>query len=225
MRKKLKTDWHVLGILAFIIVFWAVVIFLVSCAPAKVVEQHHHHYYVADTLAMQNQVDAHLHNNTAMIDSMVNQVFSQYTSEWSSNENEKETVTETITTTVDSLGRQIRTEQRITERNLSRQQQQTEERLTQEFEQRLQRELSTMDSTWQSRMEKIQAHWEQNDSTSSTQQPVGDQRPWYKRWWSRIEHYLLLAAVVVIAWLTRAIWWPILRNTFKYIAKITRIKK
>lgn len=211
---KRKINWNAIY---FMVIYPAIVLALlvtcIACTSPKIIEQHYHHYYQADTLATQAQADGHHSVSTAMIDSLTRSLFDKYRAEWSSQENEKEVTTETITTTIDSLGRQIRTEQRVTQRNLSRLQQQTEQRLTQEFESRLQQALSEKDSLWQLRFEQMQAHWQQSDSTSNIVTPVAqDSRPWYKRWWDRLKDFLLIAAIIYILIFTRHLWLPLLKR-------------
>ena len=182
---------------------------LFSCTTPKAIENHHHHYEQADTLAIQAQIDAHLKSWHAQIDSSWRQRMEEYSASMTSNEDQKEHITETITTYIDSLGREVRQEQRTTDRSLSKIQQQTEQRLTREFEIRLQQALSQQDSIWQSRYNEVKAHWEQEDSVSNTQIPVAvneDNRPWYKRWASAIAYILVGAALFAVIYFSRK-WW------------------
>ena len=182
---------------------------LFSCTTPKVIENHHHHYEQADTLAIQAQIDAHLKSWHAQMDSSWRQRMEEYSASMTSNEDQKEHITETITTYIDSLGREVRQEQRTTDRSLSKIQQQTEQRLTREFETRLQQALSQQDSIWQSKYNEVKAHWEQEDSVSNTQTPVAvneDNRPWYKRWASAIAYILVGAALFAVIYFTRK-WW------------------
>lgn len=194
----------------------ALIAFLASCAPTeKVVYEHIHHYQQADSMATEATHDTHVSNTTALMDSIARHVFNEYRASWFSHEDEKEVTTETITTTVDSLGRQIRTEQRTTERNLSRMQQQTEQRLTQEFEQRLQTAIEHHDSLWQQRLTQVQAHWEQQLDRENTTATKTEHQPWYTRWWQTLKGYLLCAAVVLLLIATRRIWWPLCIGLFR----------
>jgi hypothetical protein len=114
---------------------------------------------------------------------------------------------------VDSLGREVRQEQRTTERDMTRQQQQREERLVQEWESRLQRALDERDSAWQEKLEAIAVHQEQKDSTSSVVTPVPeDNRPWYRRWWDNMQWLALGGAVVLLLLLTRGMWQRVLKK-------------
>lgn len=124
-------------------------------------------------------------------------------------------MTETITTYVDSLGREVRQEQRTTERSLSRMQQQTEQRLTREFEMRLSTALDSVNDIWQQRFNAVKGHWEQTDSIHVKETPVADALPWYKRWWQTLKDYLLMAGIVALLVMTRRIWWPWCKKLFR----------
>lgn len=190
---------------------------LFGCKTPKIIENHHHHYEQSDTLAIQAQVDAHLKSWHAQMDSSWRQRMEEYSASIVSNEDQKERITETITTYIDSLGREVRQEQRTTDRSLSKIQQQTEQRLTREFEIRLQQALSQQDSIWQSRYNEVKAHWEQEDSVSNTETPVAvneDNRPWYKRWASAIAYILVGAALFAVIYFTRKWWMKLLGLPF-----------
>ena len=191
---------------------------LSGCATPKVVERHHHHYEEADTLAVQAQVDKHLNSWHAQMDSSWRQRMEEYSASLFSNEDQKEKVTETITTFVDSLGREVRQEQRTTDRSLSRMQQQTEQRLSREFEARLSVVVDSVNDIWQQRFEQYQTHFEQTDSTNSHVQSGSaafGELPWYKRWWQTLKDYLLLAGIVLLIIATRRIWWPWCKKLFR----------
>lgn len=215
--KKIKINWESISIWTYLISFWSVVIILAGlvltgCTTPKIVEQHHHHYEQADTLAIQAMVDKHLNSWHAQMDSSWRQRMEEYSASVTSNEDQKEKVTETITTWTDSLGREMRQEQRTTERSLSRMQQQTEQRLSREFEMRLSTALDSVNDIWQQRFNALQTHFEQTDTTSTSVQSGGilaaDILPWYKRWWQSLKDHLLIAAVIVVLLITRNVWLP-----------------
>ena len=183
------------------------IVMLVGCTTPKIIEQHHHHTSSVDTMAVQAMVDNRVSYWHESMDSAFRQSMQQYTSKWSNHEDEKEVTTEIVTSWVDSLGRQMRQEQRTTERIISREQQQREERLTQEFETRLQTAIAQHDSAWQSKFNALQVHWEQSDSTSVKEMPVpADSRPWYQRWWENLRFVLLGIGIAVLLYLTRNLW-------------------
>jgi hypothetical protein len=221
--KKIKINWESIGIWTYLISFWSVVIILAGlvltgCTTPKIVEQHHHHYEQADTLAVQARIDRAMNSWHAQMDSSWRQRMAEYSTSWFSHEDQKEKVTETITTFVDSLGREVRQEQRTTERSLSRMQQQTEQRLSHEFEMRLSTALDSVNDIWQQRFERYQTHWEQADSTDSHVQSGSaafGELPWYKRWWQTLKDYLLIAGIVLLIIATRRIWWRWCKKLFR----------
>ena len=191
---------------------------LVCCTTPKIVERHHHHYEQADTLAVQAQIDRRLSSWHEQMDSSWRQSWQEYSASLFSNEDQKEKVTETITTWTDSLGREMRQEQRTTERSLSRMQQQTEQRLSREFEQRMSVVVDSVNDIWQQRFDRYQTHWEQADSTDSHLQSGSaafGELPWYKRWWQTLKDYLLMAGIALLIIATRRIWWRWCKKLFR----------
>lgn len=199
-------------VLVIALVVCAVVSLFTGCTTPKVVENHHHHYEQADTLAVQAQIDRRLSSWHAQMDSSWTQRWQEYTASMVSNEDQKEHITETITTYIDSLGREVRQEQRTTDRSLSKMQQQTEQRLTREFKMRLQQSIDSLNNDWQLKFDALQTHWEKSDSTSVKETPVKTELPWYKRWWQTLKDYLLIAGIILILITTRRIWWPLLKK-------------
>ena len=197
------------------LVICAVVSLFTGCTTPKAIENHHHHYVQADTLAIQAQVDKQLKSWHEQMDSSWRQSWQEYSASWFSHDDEKEKVTETITTWTDSLGREMRQEQRTTERSLSRLQQQTEQRLSREFEQRIGVVVDSLNGIWQQRFEHYQTHWEQKDSTHVKETPVADALPWYKRWWQTLKDYLLIAGIIAVLITTRNIWWLWCKKLFR----------
>lgn len=199
-------------IVALVIAMLLCIIFQ-GCSTPKIVEQHHYHKSATDTAAIKALVDGRMKSWHQQIDSSWTQRWQQYVNEQSTEEHEQERITETVTTFVDSLGREVRQEQRTTERDMTRQQQQREERLVQEWESRLQRALDERDSAWQEKLEAIAVHQEQKDSTSSVVTPAPeDNRPWYRRWWDYIQWLALGGAVVLLLLLTREMWQKVLKK-------------
>jgi hypothetical protein len=191
---------------------------LVGCATPKTIEQHHHHYEQADTLAIQSRIDKSLNSWHEQMDSSWRQSWQEYSASWFSHDDQKEHITETILTWTDSLGREMRQEQRTTDRSLSKMQQQTEQRLTREFELRLSVVVDSVNDLWQQKFNALQAHWEKIDSTSVQRgSPASEILPWYKRWWQTLKDYLLIAAIILILLATRRIWWPWCINLFRKI--------
>ena len=193
---------------------------LVGCTTPKIIEQHHHHYEMADTLAIQAQIDRTVNSWHEQMDSSWRQRMDEYSASWSSHDDQKEHVTETILTWTDSLGREMRQEQRTTDRSLSRMQQQTEQRLTREFELRLSVVVDSVNSIWQQRFDAVKGHWKQADSSSVKETPAtNSELPWYKRWWQSLKDRLLAIAIIALLLMTRNIWLPWCINLFRRIWK------
>ena len=204
------------GTMIIALVIIGIISLLTGCATPKIVEQHHHHYEQADTLAIQARIDRSMNSWHAQMDSSWHQRLDEYSASWFSHDDQKEHITETITTYIDSLGREVRQEQRTTDRSLSRMQQQTEQRLTREFEVRLSTAIDSVNSIWQSKLDAIQAHWEKTDSTDIKETPVtNSELPWYKLWWQTLKDYLLNAGIVLLIIVTRRIWWPWCKKLFR----------
>lgn len=210
----------------FYIIGFAITAFvslLTGCTTPKVIEQHHHHYEMADTLAIQAQVDKRMSGWHEQMDSSWRQSWQKYSASWFSHDDQKEKITETITTYIDSLGREVRQEQRVTDRSLSRMQQQTEQRLTREFELRLSAVVDSVNDLWQQRFDVMQTHIEKNDSTSLHSDTTASVKtPWYKRWWQTIKDYLLIAAIIAVLLMTRNLWLPWSINFIKRIWNVCK---
>ena len=171
---------------------------MVGCTTPKVIEQHHHHYEAIDTQAVEARVDKKMNAWRNEMDSTFKVFTNQYAASWSANESEQETITETVTSWIDSLGREVRQEQRVTNRDISRQQQQTEERITREVEQRLMSVVDSLDGVWSQRYDSIAAHQTSDiDHQASSTPVVGDNRPLSQR----VGSALLWMLVGVVAYL------------------------
>ena len=162
---------------------YLVVACLTGCSAPKATVEHHHHYSEVDTLAVVAQVDKRL---AAVKEQAVQEVTTMVSSqlmEQNSQEQERERITESITTWVDSLGREMRQEQRTTERDISRQQRLREERLQQAYEQRLLDAVDSMSAAWQERFDSVRAHREEADSTFAAAEPLPtlNYKPKYER--------------------------------------------
>ena len=176
---------------------------MVGCTTPKVIEQHHHHYEALDTQAVEARVDKKMNAWRSEMDSTFRVLTNQYAASWSANESEQEMITETVTSWIDSLGREVRQEQRVTNRDISRQQQQTEERITREVEQRLMSVVDSVNGIWQQQFSAYQKHSEQADSTSEKTMPVvGDNRPLSQRVGSALLWMLAgIVAYLAVRWI------------------------
>lgn len=203
-------------VLVIALVVCAVISLFTGCTTSKIIENHHHHYEQADSMTIKAQVDKRLNTWHAQMDSSWRQRMEEYSASWFSHDDQKEKVTETITTWTDSLGREMRQEQRTTERSLSRMQQQTEQRLSHEFEMRLSTALDSVNDIWQQRFNALQTHFEQADSFSVKKTPVTKtELPWYKRWWQTLKDHLLMAGIVLLIIAMRRVWWQWCKKLFR----------
>ena len=176
---------------------------MVGCTTPKVIEQHHHHYEALDTQAVEARMDSKMNAWRNEMDSTFRALTSEYSASWSANESEKEIVTETMTSWIDSLGREVRQEQRVTNRDISRQQQQTEERITREVEQRLMSVVDSLNGVWSQHYDSIAAHQTSDiDHQTSSTPVVGDNRPLSQRVGSALLWMLAgIVAYLAVRWI------------------------
>ena len=197
------------GALCFI--FMLVVVLLMGllsgCTVPRAVEEHHHHHYEADTAAVSRQVDARLTSWHAEMEAFVRERLEQFSKQQQQSEHQHETITETVTVSLDSLGREIRQEQRTISRDISRELQTIEQTITREYELRLQSVTDSLDASWQQRYDSLSARVSQMDSTLVKKTPVADDnRPWYRKLWDRLQWLVIGAVVAAAAWISRK-WW------------------
>ena len=176
---------------------------MMGCSTPKVIEQHHHHYEALDTQAVEARMDKKMNAWRNEMDSTFKVFTNQYAASWSANESEKEVITETVTSWIDSLGREVRQEQRVTNRDISRQQQQTEERITREVEQRLMSVVDSLEGVWSQRYDSIAAHQtSDSDHQTSSTPVVGDNRPLSQRVGSALLWMLAgIVAYLAVRWI------------------------
>ena len=182
--------------------FWLFIIllavgWLTSCTTTKVVENSHS-FYESDSTQIQRLIDTRMRSIQQQMDSAWSERVNQYVSQQKQSEQQHEVITETVTTTLDSLGREIRQEQRTISRDISREQQIIEQRLTREFESRLQTAISELDSSWQSRYDSIQAVTVREDSISVKKTPInGSGLSWWQQARIHLANILLYGLVIV----------------------------
>ena len=184
---------------------------LSGCTVPRAVEEHHHHHYEADTAAVSRQVDARLTSWHTEMEAFVRERLEQFSKQQQQSEHQHETITETVTVSLDSLGREIRQEQRTISRDISRELQTIEQHITREYESRLSTVVDSLDSAWQQRYDSLSARVAQMDSTLVTKTPVGDARPWYRRWWDAIQYILIGSVIAAAIWLSRRWWWKFVK--------------
>ena len=156
----------------------AAVALLSSCASTKEFHQQHTHTVDIDTLAAEAKTDSHTQQQVESIDSIVTASVWAAMQEFVKTEQEREKITETITTFIDSLGREVRQEQRTTDRSVSRQEQQHREEQLEQTISSLHQRLEVMDSEWHERLQRIEATVRDatvthTDAVKQSAQPLG----------------------------------------------------
>lgn len=211
-----KINWHAVGGICFLACFWTVVVVIVialcvSCAPTKIIERTETHTIGMDSSQVVQMMNARVQNVQQHIDSAMHAVTTQVTTQQENNEQQRERITETITSWVDSLGREVRQEQRTTDRDISKQQKLTEERLVQEMETRLQQAITKHDSEWNARLEELRTHFERTDSIADKKL----QGKAAETWWDKFDRkfgWVMVIGVILLFYFTRKFWLPMVRH-------------
>ena len=211
-----KINWHAVGGIAFLACFWTVVVVIVialcvSCAPTKIIERTETHTIGMDSTQVVQLMNQRVQNVQQHIDSAMHAVTTQISTQQESQSQERERITETITSWVDSLGREVRQEQRVTDRDISKQQKLTEERLVQEMETRLQQAITKHDSEWNARLEQLRTHFERTDSIADKKL----QGKAAETWWDKFDRkfgWVMVIGVILLFYFTRKFWLPMVRH-------------
>ena len=211
-----KINWHAVGGIAFLACFWTVVVVIVialcvSCAPTKIIERTETHTIGMDSTQVVQLMNQRVQNVQQHIDSAMHAITTQVTTQQESQSQERERITETITSWVDSLGREVRQEQRVTDRDISKQQKLTEERLVQEMETRLQQAITKHDSEWNARLEQLRTHFERTDSIADKKL----QGKAAETWWDKFDRkfgWVMVIGVILLFYFTRKFWLPMVRH-------------
>ena len=176
-----------------------------SCASTKEFHQQHQHTTEIDTLATEAQTDSHVQQHRQDIDSLVTASVWAAMQEFVKSEQEREKITETITTFIDSLGREVRQEQRTTERELSRQEQQRREEQLEQTVSSLHQRLEVMDAEWSERLQRLEATVRDatvthTDAVKQTQAP--QPLSWWQRAWTWLKGILvgIVVGIVIVCW-------------------------
>ena len=196
------------GVLYFIGMLVAILFMglLSGCTVPRAVEEHHHHHYETDTAAVNRQIDGRLTQWHSETEAFVREKLEQFSKQQQQSEQQHETITETVTVSLDSLGREIRQEQRTISRDITRELQSVEQHITREYESRLSTVVDSLDAAWQERYDSLSARVAQMDSTLVKKTPVGDARPWYRRWGDALLYMIIGAAAACAVWLIRRYW-------------------
>jgi hypothetical protein len=213
---KPKINWHAVGGFAFLACFWAVVVVIVialfaSCAPTKIIDRTETLKVGIDSTQVVQLMNQRVQNVQQHIDSAMHAVTTQISTQQESQEQQRERITETITSWVDSLGREVRQEQRVTDRDISKQQKLTEERLVQEMETRLQQAITKHDSEWNARLEQLRTHFERTDSIADKKL----QGKAAETWWDKFDRkfgWLMIIGIILLFIFTRKFWLPMVKH-------------
>lgn len=211
-----KINWHAVGGICFLACFWTVVVVIVialcvSCAPTKIIERTETHTIGMDSTQVVQLMNQRVQNVQQHIDSAMHAITTQVTTQQESQSQERERITETITSWVDSLGREVRQEQRTTDRDISKQQKLTEERLVQEMETRLQQAITKHDSEWNAKLEHLRTHFERTDSIADKKL----QGKAAETWWDKFDRkfgWVMVIGVILLFYFTRKFWLPMVRH-------------
>lgn len=211
-----KINWHAVGGIAFLACFWIVVIVIVvalfaSCAPTKIIDRTETLKIGIDSTQVVQLMNQRVQNVEQRMDSAMHAITTQVTTQQESQSQERERITETITSWVDSLGREVRQEQRVTDRDISKQQKLTEERLVQEFETRLQQAITRHDSEWNARLEELRTHFERTDSVADHKKQGKAAETWLDKF-DRKFGWIMIVGIILLFIFTRKFWLPMVKH-------------
>ena len=209
-------NWNAVGGIFFLVTFWTVAVVIVilacvGCASPKIIDRTEYRTIGIDSTQVVQLMNTRVQNVQQHIDSAMHAITTQVTTQQENNEQHRERITETITSWVDSLGREVRQEQRVTDRDISKQQKLTEERLVQEFETRLQQAITRHDSEWNARLEQLRTHMERTDSIADHKKQGKAAETWLDKFDRKFGWVLILALVLVFIF-TRKYWLPMVRH-------------
>ena len=200
------TNWHAIctwtAISAVSAAFYITLVIFVcglfgSCATKRELHEHQTHVVVADEQAQEARHDGHARQTAVDIDSLVTASVWAAMQEMAAQEQSRETTNETITTWTDSLGREMRQEQRTTQRELSRQEQQLWRQTEERWQNELHQTLRQMDSAWSQRISRYESHLRDSLSRQKDlQQSVAADSPsWWQRLWLWLRGILVGVAI------------------------------
>lgn len=209
-------NWNAIGGFLFLACFWAVVVILIvsmctSCASPKIIDRTETVKIGMDSTQIVQLMNSRVQSVQQRIDSAMHAITTQVTTQQESQSQERERITETITSWVDSLGREVRQEQRVTDRDISKQQKLTEERLVQEFETRLQQAITRHDSEWNAKLEQLRTHFERTDSIADKKLQGKAAETWLDKF-DRKFGWLMVIGIIVLFIVTRKYWLPMIRH-------------
>ena len=209
-------NWNAVGGFLFLVLFWLTAVLIVisacvSCASPKIIDRTETVKIGMDSTQVVQLMNSRVQSVEQRMDSAMHAITTQVTTQLESQSQERERITETITSWVDSLGREVRQEQRVTDRDISKQQKLTEERLVQEMETRLQQAITKHDSEWNARLEQLRTHMERTDSIADKKLQGKAAETWLDKF-DRKFGWLMIIGLILVFIFTRKYWLPMVRH-------------
>lgn len=165
---------------------------LLSCASTKhSFDQTETH--ASDSASATTIIQGGVGQTTINTDSIVSVILAHVTQQQTSSEQQQEHITETVTSYIDSLGREVRQEQRTIDRDITRQQEQRFQQWQQQQEQRIASEYARIDSLYAMFHQFNTSSQSDSLSTHATEEPVKT-----LTWWGRVEQWVGRRAILII---------------------------
>lgn len=165
---------------------------LLSCASTKhSLDQTETH--ASDSASATTIIQCGVGQTTINTDSIVSVILAHVTQQQTSSEQQQEHITETVTSYIDSLGREVRQEQRTIDRDITRQQEQRFQQWQQQQEQRIASEYARIDSLYAMFHQFNASHHSDTTDTHATEEPVKT-----LTWWGRVEQWVGRRAILII---------------------------
>ena len=165
---------------------------LLSCASIKhSLDQTETH--ASDSASATTIIQGGVGQTTINTDSIVSVILAHVTQQQTSSEQQQEHITETVTSYIDSLGREVRQEQRTIDRDITRQQELRFQQWQQQQEQCIASEYARIDSLYAMFHQFNTSSQSDSLSTNATEEPVKT-----LTWWGRVEQWVGRRAILII---------------------------
>lgn len=165
---------------------------LLSCASSKhSLDQTETHSADSASSTIINQ--GGVGQTTFNTDSIVSVLMAHISQQQTSSEQQQEHITESVTSYIDSLGREVRQEQRTIDRDITRQQELRFQQWQEQQEQRIASEYARIDSLYAMFHQFNTSSQSDSLSTHATEEPVKT-----LTWWGRVEQWVGRRAILII---------------------------
>lgn len=165
---------------------------LLSCASTKhSLDQTETHTADSASSTIINQ--GGVGQTTFNTDSIVSVIMAHISQQQTSSELQQEHITESVTSYIDSLGREVRQEQRTIDRDITRQQELRFQQWQEQQEQRIASEYARIDSLYAMFHQFNTSSQSDSLSTHATEEPVKT-----LTWWGRVEQWVGRRAILII---------------------------